>query len=90
MSGHPEYSFGAIKAICEIPILSRDMGISYFTPIGFFFANSSAQGLKFENRLDGPKLTLMVDIHAKFQVSIFLGEGCTRVGVGWLWGSNIF
>ena len=29
----------------------------------------------------------MVDTHAKFQVSIFFGEGC-REGMGWFWGRS--
>ena len=47
-------------------------GDTSFLPLEGFFANSLAQEWKFGNRLDGPKLTLMVDIHAKFQVLSFL------------------
>ena len=54
MSGRPEGLFGGIEAIFEIPTLSRDMGVARFHPQGFF-ANCSAQGWKFENRLDVTK-----------------------------------
>ena len=84
MRGYPLVLFGAIEATFEITTLSSIL------PLGLFFlANSSIQGWKFENSLDGPNQNLMVSTNAKFLFKSLPFSVNAEGGLAQRWGGVI-